>query len=235
MTALKGVLGKKLLFTRTLPLAKCPHCKIANPNIAQLTEMKIVTDIYNQHQAWQLYYCASCASGIIAGGKYNIERTAMHVNQIHPSPPDDLSEHIPKVAREYLTEARNGLHNSRSSIMASSTSIDAMLRDVLQDKGADGDTLYKRIKNAVKENILSEEMSNWAHQVRLNGNEQRHLEDKSPALKDAQDCLDYAMMLAEILFVIPKRVQAGIDKTKTEETETEEDKTKKGVENDPKS
>ncbi|MBT7280075.1 MAG: DUF4145 domain-containing protein [Rhodobiaceae bacterium] len=221
-TPLKSTQGLAMALLETLFLEKCPHCKITNPNITKLTPVLYKNDALGERQIWRLYCCASCGSGILAKGENFLFEGAQktYVTKIFPQPPRAISKDIPKLAQDYLTEARDGLSNSRSSIIASSTAIDAML----SAKGADGDTLYKRIKSAQEKNLLSEEMSKWAHQVRLGGNEQRHLVDERPTEKDAQDCLDYAMMLADILFVIPARVQAGIDKTKKETTDEEGEK-----------
>ena len=44
----------------------------------------------------------------------------------------------------------------------------------LQDKGLKEGTLYARIDQAAKEHLVTLEMASWAHQVRLDANDERH-------------------------------------------------------------
>jgi hypothetical protein len=55
-------------------------------------------------------------------------------------------------------------------------------------------------------------MARWAHNVRLDANDERHADENAPfpEIEDAQRCLDFAMALAEILFMLPARVTRGI-------------------------
>ncbi len=62
-------------------------------------------------------------------------------------------------------------------------------------------------------------MAEWAHEVRLDANDQRHADDEAdlPDENDAQKTIDFTMALAQFLFVMPSRVQSGIEKAKDEE------------------
>ena len=55
-------------------------------------------------------------------------------------------------------------------------------------------------------------MAKWAHQVRLDANEQRHADESIPlpTIGDAQ----FVEALAEFLFVLPARVSRGIEESK---------------------
>ena len=55
-------------------------------------------------------------------------------------------------------------------------------------------------------------MAKWAHQVRLDANAQRHA-DKDvglPTKEDAKLTFDYAIALAEYLFVLPSKANRRI-------------------------
>jgi hypothetical protein len=54
-------------------------------------------------------------------------------------------------------------------------------------------------------------MAAWAHEVRLDANEQRHADEELPlpAEDDAQRAIGFAVALGEILFVLPAKVAAG--------------------------
>lgn len=96
--------------------------------------------------------------------------------------------------------------------MLASSSIDAMLKN----KGYTEGSLYSRINKAAKEHLITEEMSKWAHQVRLDANEQRHADEDFvlPSEGDAKKTIDFTLALAEFLFVLPSKVANGIEDTK---------------------
>ena len=50
------------------------------------------------------------------------------------------------------------------------------------------------------------------HAVRLDANDQRHADESAdlPTDKDAQRCIAFALALAEILFVLPSRIERGL-------------------------
>jgi hypothetical protein len=91
--------------------------------------------------------------------------------------------------------------------MLAASSVDAMLKE----KGYNEGSLYTRIKQAAKDHLLTEEMASWAHEIRLDANDQRHA-DKSlelPNAEDAKKTVEFAEALAEFLFVLPARVMRG--------------------------
>jgi hypothetical protein len=57
-------------------------------------------------------------------------------------------------------------------------------------------------------------MAKWAHEVRLDANEQRHADDNAPLPigADARHSVDFAMALAQFLIVLPARVKRGLAK-----------------------
>ena len=73
-------------------------------------------------------------------------------------------------------------------------------------------SLYVRIENAVKDHLITKEMSQWAHEVRLDANDQRHATESAtlPTPEEAKRVIDFATALAEFIFVLPSRVQKGI-------------------------
>jgi hypothetical protein len=98
--------------------------------------------------------------------------------------------------------------------MLSASSIDAMLKE----KGYKDGSLYGRIKKASEDHLITEGMSEWAHQIRLEANDQRHADESAslPTEEDAKRILEFAFALAEFLFVLPNKVQSAIEKTKEE-------------------
>ena len=92
--------------------------------------------------------------------------------------------------------------------MLAASAVDAMLKA----KGYQDGSLYQRIEKAAAGHIITEDMATWAHQVRLDANDQRHADESAqfPTTDEAQRSLDFAVALAEILFVLPARVTRGL-------------------------
>lgn len=65
------------------------------------------------------------------------------------------------------------MHSPSGSIILSASSIDSMLKSKKYNEGK----LYSRINKAAADNIITESMSQWAHQVRLEVNDERHSDD----------------------------------------------------------
>lgn len=118
-----------------------------------------------------------------------------------------LSDDIPAEPLDYLRQAAETLNSPRASVVTSAGAVDAMLKA----RGLTDGTLYKRIDEAAATGILTADMAEWAHDVRLDANEQRHADLKAipPTLEDAKRCLEFAKALSDILFVLPARVTRG--------------------------
>lgn len=94
--------------------------------------------------------------------------------------------------------------------MLAASSVDSMLKA----KGYADGTLYARIEKAMKDHVITEDMAAWAHEVRLDANDQRHADEVAalPSMDDAQRVIDFTMALAELLFVLPSRITRGRNK-----------------------
>jgi hypothetical protein len=68
----------------------------------------------------------------------------------------------------------------------------------------------------MKENLITESMSHWAHEVRLEANDQRHADNQSPlpTTEDARKLIDFVQALGTFLYVLPARVERGIANAK---------------------
>ena len=91
--------------------------------------------------------------------------------------------------------------------MLAASAVDAMLKAKGYTKG----NLYPRINQAKTDHLITEEMATWAHEIRLDANDQRHADQAAtlPTPEDARKCNEFALALAEFLFVLPARVTRG--------------------------
>ena len=190
---------------RQLELDRCPHCKVATPNLERFNGIMTGDSEGERTREWAFYHCSRCGGVIVTAWRGHDQRL-----ETYPSD-DSLDESIDPVAREYLKQCKDSLHASAGAVMLAASAVDAMLKA----KGYKDGSLYQRIKEAAAGHIITADMATWAHQVRLDANDQRHADESAsfPTREEAQRSLDFALALAEILFVLPTRVTRGINES----------------------
>jgi hypothetical protein len=121
-----------------------------------------------------------------------------------PTAADDL----PASAKAYLGQAIESLHAPAGAVMLSASAVDAMLKA----KGYKEGSLNDRIKKAAKDHLITDDMAKWAHEVRLDANDQRHADETAPLpdQADARRSIDFATALGQFLFVLPERITRGL-------------------------
>lgn len=160
-------------------------------------------DYQTRHRYWRVYVCGRCA-GVVTATALGWDHD---VKTIYPSS-IDVSEDIPDRARAYLDQAINSLSSPAGAVMLAASCVDAMLKA----KGLSSGSLYARIDQAASQHLITADMATWAHDVRLDANDQRHADEEVPlpTQDQAQKCVEFAMALGQFLFVLPARVQRGI-------------------------
>lgn len=188
----------------SLLLERCPHCALAQPQLARINERE--NNRRGGHRRWGVYECLACGGLVVAAARAG--DPAHVIVECYPAAPNDLPDTIPTRPREYLRQARDLLAQPTGSVMLSASAVDAMLNE----KGLKDGRLYERIHAAVTQRLISEDMAQWAHQVNLDPNDPRYVDERGtmPSIEDAQRCLSFALTLADILFVLPGRVTRGI-------------------------
>jgi hypothetical protein len=188
----------------TLKLPRCPYCGIAAPLLSD--RWTGVTEGSDGQRIWHTYECSVCG-GVVLGfaPASNPQKGEVYPRLSLPH------EAIPERAREYLRQAQETCFQPAASIAMSASAIDSMLKAKGYKKG----TLYERIDQAAADHIITDDMAKWGHQVRLDGNDQRHADESAPlpTQLDAARCAEFASALAEVMFVLPSRVTRGIEET----------------------
>jgi hypothetical protein len=189
------------LLTDRLILDRCPHCGIAHPNLDKRGQVQSGNHL-GQQRIWAFYFCATCGGAVSAWAT----GPGASVNQYFPSE-SEVSDDIPDRPRAYLQQAHDSIHAPAGCIMLAASAVDAMLKL----RGYPDGSLYSRIEKAAKEHVITEDMAAWAHEVRLDANDQRHADEEAdlPETADAQRVLRFATVLADLLFVLPAQIQRG--------------------------
>lgn len=187
-----------------LQLDRCPHCSVDKPLLMQIWETSTANFAGGDERYWKVYKCNRCGSLTLCGAS----RPQGTVNEQYPSGETLDDEAIPARARVYMNQAINSLHAPAGAVMLAASAVDAMLKAKEYKDGS----LYARINGAVKDNLITEDMGKWAHEVRLDANDQRHADEEVniPVEADAKRVVEFTKSLAMFLFVLPAMVTRGI-------------------------
>jgi hypothetical protein len=187
-----------------LRIERCPHCGVDKPNLAKLWEAWTTNSENTNKRIWRFYVCARCGGVTTAFS----EQPENYTKGIFPYDEGKRSGDIPAKPRAFLEQAVASIHAPAGAVMLAASSVDAMLKE----KGLVEGTLYARIDQAATSGIITGGMAKWAHQVRLDANDQRHADVKAglPSEQDARRSIQFVEALAEFLFVLPAMVEAGL-------------------------
>ncbi|PAU77750.1 hypothetical protein CK501_14950 [Halovibrio salipaludis] len=196
--------------TQNLLLPRCPHCSIATPNLSQKYKLETTDQAGANRRSWGIYVCCRCG-GVVTASAFQF---SSEILECYPSS-SSVDDDIPQKPRSYLQQALESLHAPAGAVMLTASAVDAMLKL----KGYTEGSLYSRIEKAAQEHVITSDMAKWAHDVRLDANDQRHADEDAhlPSTNDAQRAIDFARALGEILYVLPNRVARGI--TNAQESE----------------
>jgi hypothetical protein len=197
-----------------LGLESCPHCGVDMPDLrACVGPFETIDYLRRNPRSWRVYVCARCGGLVTAGGPSGVLGIAgvPEARETYPSQAG-VDESIPAKAREFLRQSMTSLKAPAGAIMLAASAVDAMLKE----KGYKEGSLNTRIRAAADAHLITEEMAAWAHDVRLDANDQRHADDDAPlpGETDARRALDFALALGTFMFVLPARVARGREDAK---------------------
>jgi len=194
----------------TLKLKRCPYCSVDNPNLVALTiEFQTTADDKSNPRNWLTYNCKRCGGVVIA----NCTPHSREVKEFYPKS-EQVNEILPYKVKIYLQQAIDSIFSPAGAVMLCASSVDAMLKSFGLIEGS----LYNRINLAKENRLITNEMAVWAHQVRLDANDQRHADEETdiPSVDDAKKSIEFAQTLAEFLFVLPSKVTRGIETSRSQ-------------------
>jgi Domain of unknown function (DUF4145) len=194
-----------LILSQNLLIERCPHCSVANPNLFRQHMLETHDHANQNKRMWAFYTCGRCGGVVTAFAAGHNQLVGGYFPTTKA-----VKDDIPAKPRAFLQQALDSLHAPAGAVMLASSAVDSMLK--LKDFGEG--SLYSRIEKAAQAHVITDDMAKWAHEVRLDANDQRHADEAAslPSGDDASRAIDFALALAEIMFVLPSRVQRGIAK-----------------------
>lgn len=188
-----------------LDLDRCPHCGIDRPTLTGVHNFETLDYKGARHRFWRIYQCSGCGGVVTA---YADAGWDQQVTQCYPALPE-VDAAVPERARSFLEQAHSSLRQPAGAVMLAASAVDAMLKAKDYKEGS----LYSRIDKAAAEHVITADMAKWAHDVRLDANDQRHADEAVPlpGTEEAKRTVEFANALAQFMFVLPARVQRGLN------------------------
>jgi len=192
-------------------VSRCPHCSIASPNLQLVwsSEGRTPRTDGGDAECWGAYGCSSCGSIVTTCG-YPVG-VQFHIVSSYP-PAKIAHDDIPEPARTFLQQAYETLHAPDAAAVMAGSAVDAMLKHHNLTEGS----LYSRIDKALEQNLLTQGMADWAHEVRLGSNRPRHADKDRPHVSpdEAKQSVEFAEALGNFLFVLTAKIDRGIEASK---------------------
>lgn len=189
-------------------VSRCPHCAIASPLLERLWASNdlLPRQTPGPRKFWASYCCSSCGGVVTVSSPERLGRRHP-VDGMFPGAKEAHGD-LPQPGRRFLQQAYETLHAPDAAALMAGSAVDSFLKA----KGYADGSLYKRIDEALADNVLTKGMAEWAHAVRLGANRPRHADADNPHVSDeeAKQSVDFAEALGNFLFVLTARVERGL-------------------------
>lgn len=187
---------------------RCPYCSTMSPELTKIYNRAAQKNSFGFVIQWTGYECAVCKGVILCKGLPGQTGPEFLIDEFIPSSKNAPDE-LPQNARVYLQQALEAQGQPDLAAMGAASSIDAMLKA----KGLKEGTLNQRINKAVEEKILTQDMADWAHAIRLSANDPRHADEENSHINPeiSRQMLEFAETLGLVLFVLPARIKKNLE------------------------
>lgn len=179
----------------------CPNCK------------KHTAIVVRAEYAWhkdgnfryQIAECNSCDFFVL------VQRHGNQILKIYPTPlPKPLHEKTPEFAKKDLEEAYQCF--SVGAFRATGVMARRALQLCCLEKGAPDASLQDQVDWLLKNQIITKDLNDWAHEVRLTGNDAAHPpkdinKDVPIERDDAEDILLLLEKFIDVLYIAPALAQ----------------------------
>ena len=187
----------------------CPHChkgvKYSCVEFDSTGETNASFDevFENSTGTWAVGECPICKMCVLF---QFIIQYGCPVKKTYPFPfPLPVDERIPEKIKKDLEEAK--LCFSVGAINSSVGMCRKALQRTCKEKGAIKKELYEQIDEIAKKGIISSDLKDLAHSVRLIGNDGVHPNEDHITREDAEEILNLTEQFLEIIFVTPIKIK----------------------------
>lgn len=213
-------------------LLDCPHCgahKAAFASFGYAYEKRSAKEPANDYRAAVAFACPACEKPVVTrvqsvrnepswpnfqerirtfvGTPVEIDATNLRIAKLWPEPPKpQIPEHIPEAAERALLQAeRNFMFEGNEE--AAAAMYRRALEIALKQRFPEVDEkLVKRIEKLVADGEITRQLGDWAHQIRLIGNDAVH-EVENVARADLMALRGFTDAVFRYVFTLPAIVE----------------------------
>ncbi len=199
----------------------CPHCPHCPARHSTFTIRAEVAHSQQSSHFINLATCGNCGDGILVHSKtYGtgikpsglagnlLNNKFIAVLRIDPRRSNSAApEGVPSSAAQAFEEGCESWTDGRysSAVAMFRRSLEIALKQFSPD--VDAWKLEKRIDKLAGLHLITQDMKDWAHEIRLVGNEALH-EEEVPTKEEAEDLMLFNEMLLTYLYTLPAKVKA---------------------------
>lgn len=202
----------------------CPYCKTKRVAFTSVQDWKAHSGKWRS-----LFLCGACREGVIweynTDGSHpnnvsgNVETFRIELGEQWPKPESGAApEDTPATVAAYFAQGTSSLEsgNFDAAGMMFRKTLETATK-VLDEKLA-GKALVKRIDELATVGRLTPDLAQWAHEVRLGGNDAAH-EDEPFTAEDARDLRNFIENFLRYAFTLPSAVRRRANPAETRTSE----------------
>jgi hypothetical protein len=221
-------------------ILECPHCgaeKIGFRLAAEFEATTKPTGIYRKFRVAMI--CTNCDEAVIgvfqtqeitpATSTYTPVNSLMDPTKLgwvlansYPQPaPSKCPDYAPEYLKKIFLQAANALkrQDPDASGAMSRKVVDVSTQQLLGEESRKYNNIQGRIDALAAANKLTPDLKDWAHQVRLGGNDAAH--DVDPfTQEEADELLDFAELYLTYVYALPGRLKERRDRAEKEKAAT---------------
>lgn len=207
----------------------CPHCGAVSVSFALLSEHKLSRDRSGSYDSYIVSgFCGSCEKGVFL--EYQNRGSAQKSTPLN-CPTDPLNYHwvmvetYPKAGgprtlahateqlQRYFVQAENALKRGDwdASGAMSRKVVDVSIQQLLGADSKNYGTIKARIDALALKHAITPDLKDWAHEIRLGGNEAAHDEQPYTEL-EAKELFDFAELYLTYVYTLPGRLKERRDR-----------------------
>ena len=183
----------------------CPYCRTRNVAVELSGRFNRTTAVRSEADC--LLVCAHCHRGALGtfSGPRGVDVIALEfLRTVHPAP-DAPPQHLPEHVGKRYSEAVSIMGTAAESAgMMFRKTLETALKTI---RPTDTGNLKTRINKAADAGTITKDLAEWAHRIRLDGNEAAH-EDEPISSDEIQALQRFTELVLLYMFTLPGMLQA---------------------------
>jgi len=208
----------------------CPHCATKRMGFTFAAEAKLFAP---RTRDWLvLFKCNKCQGGLVveyhfrtnhghaSPGVTNVDPSTVGFSPVKYYPgrmPPSMPAFTPEPLDRYFQQAIDALQGDSpdASGAMSRKVIDVSTQKLLGEDAKKFGTIQKRIDELASRHILTPDLQEWAHVIRLEGNDASHDEDPY-TIAEADELLSFVELYLTYVYAMPGRLKARRERAEKE-------------------